>query len=354
MISKLTLKNFRCFQDFTLEGIRSVTLIAGANNVGKSTILDGVFLFSDRQSSDVFFKLNGFRGIHQLTLSPTMVWEPLFMNMNTENSIVIRIDNDGQTQTATISKDDSLFSLSSILETPLSQNAKGIGMPVFNSYPLKLNYEDSATNDVSHFILTEMGLTLMPQKPIATKIPYVQYLSSKISLTSTQLAEYFGKIDITGERAKCVEVLQLLEPRIKDLSVIVIGGISGIYADIGLPSRLSVNMLGDGTNKLMHIALTMLSNPGSIVLIDEIENGFHYSFFPKLWEIVGKLAKDTKCQVFATTHSYECIQGALTIAVDETDMFRFIRLDQIDGAVTPHLFENDSFKYAVENEWEVR
>jgi AAA15 family ATPase/GTPase len=36
MITKLMLKNFRCFQDFTLDGVRPVTLIAGTNNAGYS------------------------------------------------------------------------------------------------------------------------------------------------------------------------------------------------------------------------------------------------------------------------------------------------------------------------------
>jgi AAA15 family ATPase/GTPase len=353
MISKLILKNFRCFQNFTLEGIRPVTLIAGANNVGKSTILDAIFLFIDRNSSDVFFKLNNFRGVQQFNLSPKTIWEPLYANMNTENNISIAVSDNGKIQTVTISKDDS-FSLSSVSESPVPLDATGIGTPISNSYPLKLNYKDSKKNDISHFILTERGITWLPQKPITTKTPYTQYLSSKISLTPIQLAEWFGKLEMEGKRSKCVEVLQILEPRIKDLSVVVIGGISGIYADLGLPSRLSINMLGDGINKLMYIALTMLANPGSIVLIDEIENGFHYSFFSKLWEIIGKLAEDTQCQIFATTHSYECSRGALPLAVEKTETFRFIRLDKIEGKIQAHPFDNDSFEYSIKNEWEVR
>lgn len=353
MIRKLTLKNFRCFCDFTLDDIRPVTLIAGANNVGKSTILEAIFLFHGRNSSDVFFKLNAFRGIFQANLSPAMVWEPLFANMSTGKAISISVNRDGETQTMTLNKDDA-FSLSSISEAPLPLNAMGMGVPISNIYPLRLNYEDSIENDVSHFVLTETGVSLSSKKPITIKIPEAQYLGSKVNIAPNQLAEWFGKLDMAGERAKCVEVLQILEPRIKDLSVIVIGGISGIYADLGLSSRLSINMLGDGTNKLMQIALAMLANPGSIILIDEIENGFHYSFFPTLWEVIGKLSETTNCQVFATTHSYECIQGAVPLVTGKDETFRFIRLERIDSEIKPHPFDSDSFDYAVSNDWEVR
>jgi hypothetical protein len=92
------------------------------------------------------------------------------------------------------------------------------------------------------------------------------------------------------------------------------------------------------------------------ILIDEIENGFHYSFYPKLWEIIGKLARETYCQVFATTHSYECIGGAsiLTEGKPTQDLFGFIRLDHKDGAIVPKIFDNDSFEYALSHNWEVR
>jgi hypothetical protein len=273
--------------------------------------------------------------------------------MNPDNIISISLNRDNETQTVIISKDDS-FSISSISEAPLSFSAKEIGTPIFNSYPLKLHYVDSTNDDVSHFMLTENGITLSSQKTITTITPCVYYFGSKTTTEQTQLVEWFGKLDMAGERSKCVDVLKLLEPRIRDMSVIVIGGISGIYADLGLSSRISSNMLGDGINKLMHIVLMMLTNPGSIVLVDEIENGFHYSFYSKLWEIIGRLAKDTKCQVFATTHSYECINGAVALAADNMGLFRFIRLDKIDGAIIPHSFDDDSFEYALKNEWEVR
>lgn len=356
MITKLALKNFRCFQNFTLDGIRPVTLIAGTNNVGKSTLLEGLFLFIDRNSSDVFLKLNGFRGIRSISLSPKVVWEPLFTNMDVNNTIEISIENNNNEMQTVAASKDSTFSLSTIADIPLPTNIQGAKSPVLNSYPLKLCYSDSENYDISHFTLTEIGITLTPRKPINTITPYTHYLSSSLIIQSQLVAEWFGKIELEGKKSQCVKILQKLDSRVKDLSVIIIGGLSGIYADLRLASMLSVNMLGDGVNKLLHIALVMLANPGAVILIDEIENGFHYSFYPKLWEIIGELATITSCQVFATTQSYECISGAAALAADITnpELFRFIRLDCNDEGITPKVFDNDSFEYAIKNEWEIR
>jgi len=353
LISKLIIKNFRCFQDFTLDNIRPVTLIAGANNAGKSTILESLFLFVDRYESGVFFKLNNGRGIDELCLMPKMVWEPLFANMNINNNISICVINDGELQTAIFGKDNSV-SISSI--SPSLLKNQELGMPIANSYPLKLWYEDNTNKDISYFIITERGVTRSSPGPVKIITSLIYYISSKTHINPQDAAEWYSKVELTGDKAKCIEILKLLNNQVRDLSVILIGGIAQIFVDLGLASRLPINMLGDGILKLMHITLIMLTNPGAIILIDEIENGFHYSFYPKLWQIIGKLSTETKCQVFATTHSYECINGAsiLTTNADTPELFRFIRIDQSDGRIIPHIFDNDSFEYAVKNNWEIR
>lgn len=37
--------NFRCFDELMLAGLERVNLIAGVNNVGKTAILEALFLF---------------------------------------------------------------------------------------------------------------------------------------------------------------------------------------------------------------------------------------------------------------------------------------------------------------------
>lgn len=346
MISKLHLKNFRCFKDFSLEGLRPVTLISGANNIGKSTILDSLFLFMDRNSSDVFIKLNAHRGIYPpMQLSPGLLWEHLFSDLNTKNDLSISIENSGQTQSVTFCKDES-FSIS-------STNGE---MLIENSYPVKVLYQEDSRQDISRFLLNSAGITLQFEKGEAKWISRIQYMGPNMKATPLQITEDFSQIDLEGARDKCVEVLQELEERVKDLSVIVAGGFNAIYADIGLPRRIPINMLGAGMNQLMQIVLAILAHKNSILLIDEIENGFHYSIFPVLWKIIAKLAKETNCQVFATTHSYECIQGAGELASGDIsgDLFRFIRLERHNDSILSHVYENDSFEYALNNNWEMR
>jgi AAA15 family ATPase/GTPase len=45
MLRSFTIKNFRCFKDLTVEPLERVNLIAGANNVGKTALLEAIFMF---------------------------------------------------------------------------------------------------------------------------------------------------------------------------------------------------------------------------------------------------------------------------------------------------------------------
>ena len=87
--------------------------------------------------------------------------------------------------------------------------------------------------------------------------------------------------------------------------------------------------MGDGMSRILSLALAIASVPGGIVLVDEIENGIHHSVMEEVWKAVGAFARSYDVQLFATTHSYECI-GAAYRAFDEDkeDELRLFRIQR--------------------------
>jgi len=101
----------------------------------------------------------------------------------------------------------------------------------------------------------------------------------------------------------------------------------------------NINEFGDGLGKFISLILLVLSSKDSILLIDEIDNGIHYTNLDKLWEIILTISKQQNVQVFATTHSKECIESYARVAKKlEDEEIAFIELgrnkyDELDSIV---------------------
>jgi AAA15 family ATPase/GTPase len=357
MITKIELNNFRCFNKFTLDKIAPITLIAGLNNVGKSSFLESIFLFYNRNTSEIFLKLNLFRQI-QNVLSSKWLWKHLFTDMNIDNDIKITFFNNNDKQSLILNKGKS-FSVPSVVDIQnnelFNQKINFIDNNPLN-YALQLEYSNDENCEIFHYLIVNSGIIRYPLLPININNIFIQYFSPKIQISQRELAEYVGILDLNGNKYKFIKILQLIEPRVKDLSVILMDGSNSIFLDLGLPTKLPLNLLGDGIVKIAQIALIMLVNPGVLLLIDEIEEGFHFEFFPKLWEIIGTLAIETNSQIFATTHNFECIKTAKILFADKNkrDYFRYVRFDNLNGIIKPIIFSNDNLEFAIENNIEIR
>lgn len=71
----------------------------------------------------------------------------------------------------------------------------------------------------------------------------------------------------------------------------------------------SIREYGDGIQRFVLFVLEMLINENGKLFFDEIEVGIHFSKIEKLWKTIFELAQKYKVQIFATTHSKECIQA---------------------------------------------
>src|SRR5260370_39334360 len=78
-------------------------------------------------------------------------------------------------------------------------------------------------------------------------------------------------------------------------------------SDIDEP--LPLRSLGDGMQRMLGIALAIANAKDGMLVVDEIENGIHYSVQSELWQLIFQLAHRLNVQVFATTHSWDCIEG---------------------------------------------
>ena len=113
--------------------------------------------------------------------------------------------------------------------------------------------------------------------------------------------------------------------------------------------------MGDGTRSLARFALAIANASDGVVLIDEIENGLHYSILTEIWGGIAELARQFNVQIFATTHSYECLTAAhRAFQKSEKYDFRLHRLDRIKDSIKAATFDGEMLEAALRAKWEVR
>ena len=85
------------------------------------------------------------------------------------------------------------------------------------------------------------------------------------------------------------------------------------------PERYPLKSMGDGLSRVLQMTLALVSAKDGILLVDEFENGLHWTVQPKLWQLVFRLAKRLNVQVFATTHSQDCVKAFSSVWQDDED-----------------------------------
>ena len=91
------------------------------------------------------------------------------------------------------------------------------------------------------------------------------------------------------------------------------------------------------------------------IFIDEIDSGLHYSSMGVMWKALLKAAVAKEIQLFATTHSYDCIE-AYNDALKSLDLREHARLLNIGRGEEHELFSSDAdlMEFALDKNFELR
>ena len=158
-----------------------------------------------------------------------------------------------------------------------------------------------------------------------------------------------------GREEELLPSLQALDPRIRRLELLYRANKPMLYADIGNGQLVPLLYMGEGLGYVLSWQLAVMTAKDGTVLIDEFENGLHYGALVDAWKAVGAAARQSNVQVFATTHSWECVLAAhRAFAESDEDDFRLHRLERRDGEVVALTYDQEQLDTAIEFNFEVR
>ncbi len=266
MLQNIHIQNFRCFEDFKAEGFERINLIGGKNNSGKSCLLEGIAMLSNSFKLKELVTLRGEQAAEIRNIKST--------------STITRI-------------------------TPFLPNNDNT-----NDFFCDTSNTISNTNG-------NLNITYITQE---NELPRIDILKS------------FDVFDEKLIKHKIIEILKIIDSRIEDIRTFKTK--EGLWFKKFNEEYQPIVFYGDATKKIIKyftsffekkisIGNFITSNDDSILLIDEIENGIHYTAHKEFWQHLFKLCKELNVQVFATTHSLEMIKAFNEVALEEGEASYF-------------------------------
>lgn len=347
MYTSFLVSNFRGLRELQLNNLDHINLIAGKNNTGKTAILEALFLHSGATNPSLALNINSFRGMERFSIGSEaeqeLPWDSTFFNYDKKNPITLKgTHRNNEIRTLRIYVEPLKFTV------PNPQNIGGIVKEAF-----VFEYENERREKAKVQLNFASG---QPQMSPVLPVPYAcSYLAARRPVGPAEDANRFGMLEVKGQEGLVLESLRCIEPGLKKVSVILRAGEPTLHGEINGKRLIPLPLMGEGMARLATIVLAIATAPNGAVLIDEIENGLHHSVLVDVWNAVGKIAAKFYTQVFATTHSLECIRaGHQAFKGSAAYDFRVYRVERRETETHALAYEKDTLEAAIQSELEIR
>lgn len=366
-LQRLSIKNYRSLREVSVERIGRLNLITGSNNAGKSSLLEVVRLWSARSDIDILTGIIDARDESRLPVAE--IENPLedenyllgslclFSGYPTlEGSLQFPIHiTDGETDLKIFVSEEEIDwpPVSGInIQTGISKatlwslNVSATGQAM-RSYPILSTYSEAEPIGTPKHLLKSGA-------PGALCLS----ISSGIinGIVGHDTAKLWDAITLTDREEAVLRGLRIIEPRIVRLNYI--HGERGVRIPVvrlqDLDRPVPLRSLGDGISRLFQILLALANAAGGFVTIDEFENGLHYSIQDTAWRVVLGLARELDVQVFATTHSSDCVEAFEQVSEGAAEEMILTRLIAEDGTVRAETLGTEKLALRLDLGQEVR
>jgi len=280
-IKNITIKNFKCFEDFTAEGFGRVNLIGGKNNVGKTAFMEACYI--NTHSKNIY---NLTDAIGNITLR--------------RDKLNFLLDNFRGRNSEPASETTKTY-IENIPKLHIDSNINKVKFDIKDDKKGVIKY---------HFVYSDTSVEINIRK--------FSYKRERIN--NIKFLDNFGlskkNIIDTYRSIRDSRVENFIKKKLKEFdNNITLFQFKNELLYITINNmELSLIEVGDGVRILISIIILLYSCKNGYLFIDEIENGIHYTNLDKLWELILTISKEQNVQVFATTHSKECIESYARVA----------------------------------------
>jgi hypothetical protein len=330
MISSVQIDGYRGFERFEMSDLGRINLLVGANNCGKTSVLEALHLLTSRGDPVALWQLLWRRGERIPGVAnprrPDAELDVchLFTGHETHPGSRLVISAKNQSPERTLSL--MIVELSGKERNELAASGEHIPIP-----RLALQIKGTPVPPVALLPLTRSGgistdtfdATPRRARRRATEENPSQFITTE-SLDSDDLVSLWDKVALTSNEDLVLRALKFLDPDIQRIASQATT--QGYYAAVrggfiikrrGHEHPIPIGSMGDGMWRMMAMSIAITQCKGGVLLVDEIDTGLHYTVMSDMWKLIFGAARELDVQVFATTHSSDCIKSLSEACVGE-------------------------------------
>jgi hypothetical protein len=356
MLKTLTLNRFRGFESYSLSDFTRVNLVVGRNNSGKTSVLEAVELLVTYGHLSVFYGAARRRGetarLYQRGYGP-IISSVFFGHQCEPGSFFELSSEDGRRNLrATIVSLDEVGDVNWLRRPSYAEDSPE---PMFG-----MSIVSDDKNKDKTFPIAEDG-SIMDYRTVSRNSEFpdtpVHFLALE-SFASNAMGKAWNQILTEGREDEIVGDMQLLLPDIDSIHFLTSERPSGTGILVGrraMGRRIPIGSYGDGMRRLLAFRLALVGAASGFLLIDEVDVGLHWTVMEDVWRLLVEVAKRSRTQIFATTHSYDCIRGLGQLLRSQPDLTEEVSLHKIDHSLVRAVsLHGDQIPIAIEQEIEVR
>lgn len=340
-LQNIEIKQYKCFKNLKVNNLKRVNLIGGKNNIGKTAFLEACYLLSN--------SFNIFKSDHNYQINTGSPLNRDWFHFEIIKLLISIKQN----------RNISSFLIEWLLEEFELNDIKSFDISINNKFRIVLD-EDMLTP--MHFGTQAWGnwgsfnISEFRESNYYNKIYKKNHKPQLDNYTFSSICNTENIKDMIDE-LKLNEKYSLLNQYLQE--IFQVEQIDIIKNKIMLKQNgifKSLNEFGDGIKHFINILVIMFSHKNTTIYLDEIENGIHFANIDKLWEIILKVSKEQDIQIFATTHSKECINSYYKVSKDmREDDVSFINLSKKNkNEIIAIVLDSEMFYSEIEQNHEVR
>ena len=374
MLRDLTIQNYRSFKDFQIDGLARVNLIVGMNNNGKTSLLESVYLLVNQGKFECLIDLLNSRGeidVERLTrsASPASSGGLLSREVSRLNFLHIfyghKLSFNHAINIQSQKEEPLLFQIQPQAIPKQLQISETVGYVDADvaAFELILSYSHDIERKLYVSSNGALRLGSSQSKNLFQTNLSLSANNQSVFLTTNnldieQLAVLWDSITLTPKEESVVAALQILESRVERISFTSRQtSNSGILLKLrGQLNPIPLGSMGDGMRRILTLAMSAVTVENGFLLVDEIDTGFHYQIQTDIWRLILEIAQKLNIQVFATTHSWDCVyafEEALAQSKDGS-IGKLFRLSMRDENIRAVEYTANDLSIAVRQGIEVR